>query len=202
MKKITLSILTIAIVLTVAIGATGAYFIDTETSSGNTFTAGTLNLTVDNQEGPAVAHVSFANVVPAVQWYGAEYDHQWVLKNTGTVPGHITYTIKNIKNYENGCSNPEILAGDVTSGTGPDQGELGSQLKVLFQLNQPPYGYSQELYPLNSALNVPYLAPAYHLNPGETKNVFTRSWLINAANNNLVQSDSVEFDIEFKLEQD
>ena len=32
----------------VAVGATGAFFSDTETSTGNTFTAGELDLTIDN----------------------------------------------------------------------------------------------------------------------------------------------------------
>jgi hypothetical protein len=40
------------------------------------------------------------------------------------------------------------------------------------------------------------------LNPNESKAVYLRSWWINAANNNLAQGDSLEFDIEFKLEQE
>jgi len=200
MKKIAMSLMTIAAVVALSVGATGAYFSDVETSTGNTFSAGTLDLNVDGKEGTQVVHVSFANVVPAVQWQGAEYDHQWVLKNTGSVPGSITYKIKNIKNYENDCINPEAKAGDISCGV--LEGELGSQLKMVFQLNQAPYGYNQDIYPLNSAENVAYTPAAYHLNAGESKNVFTRSWLINAANNNLVQGDAVEFDIEFTLNQD
>src|SRR3989338_9272503 len=48
MKKILLSMSMIAVVAVVAIGATGAFFSDTETSTGNTFTAGAIDLTVDN----------------------------------------------------------------------------------------------------------------------------------------------------------
>ena len=33
----------------VVIGATGAFFSDTETSTGNTFTAGAIDLGVDNE---------------------------------------------------------------------------------------------------------------------------------------------------------
>lgn len=47
MKKIVLSVATIAIVAAVAIGATTAYFSDTETSTGNTFTAGSIDLKID-----------------------------------------------------------------------------------------------------------------------------------------------------------
>lgn len=141
-----------------------------------------------------------ANAVPAVQWQGTEYDHQFVIKNTGSVPGTVTYTVKNVKNYENTCNTPEVNSGDVTCGAGADQGELGSQFKLLFQLNQAPYGYNQEIYPVTEGAS--YTPTAYHLNPGETKNVYIRSWFISGANNNLAQGDQLDFDIEFKLEQD
>lgn len=48
MKKIILSVSIIAIVATIAIGVTVALFNDTETSAGNIFVAGTLDLKVDN----------------------------------------------------------------------------------------------------------------------------------------------------------
>ena len=44
MKKILISVSVIAAAAAVVIGATTAYFSDTETSTGNTFTAGTLDL--------------------------------------------------------------------------------------------------------------------------------------------------------------
>src|SRR3989344_1785745 len=50
MKKILLSMSMIAVVAVVAIGATGAFFSDTETSTGNTFTAGAIDLTVDSEQ--------------------------------------------------------------------------------------------------------------------------------------------------------
>lgn len=49
MKKIILSLSLIAIVAVVAVGATTAFYSDTETSSGNTFTAGAIDLKVDSQ---------------------------------------------------------------------------------------------------------------------------------------------------------
>ncbi|MFA4831277.1 MAG: TasA family protein [Patescibacteria group bacterium] len=48
MKKILVSLSIIGAVAAIAIGGTVAYFTDTETSAGNTFTAGILDLTVDN----------------------------------------------------------------------------------------------------------------------------------------------------------
>lgn len=48
MKKILISVFSIAIVGTVAFGATRAFFSDTETSTGNVLAAGAIDLQVDN----------------------------------------------------------------------------------------------------------------------------------------------------------
>ena len=53
MKKILLSLAVIAIVAVGAIGATRAYFSDTATISGNTFTSGTMALKIDGNESSA-----------------------------------------------------------------------------------------------------------------------------------------------------
>ena len=50
MKKILLSLSMIAVVGVIVLGATGAFFSDTETSTGNTFTAGAIDLTVDSEQ--------------------------------------------------------------------------------------------------------------------------------------------------------
>src|SRR3972149_4109128 len=49
MKKLLLSALSLGVVAVVAVFATQAYFSDEETSVGNTFTAGKLDLTVDSE---------------------------------------------------------------------------------------------------------------------------------------------------------
>ncbi len=49
MKKIILSLAMIAAMAALAVGATTAYFSDTETSSGNTFTAGAIDLAIANE---------------------------------------------------------------------------------------------------------------------------------------------------------
>lgn len=48
-KKIIISLITISVVGIIAVGGTIAYFSDTEISSGNTFTAGSIDLKVDNE---------------------------------------------------------------------------------------------------------------------------------------------------------
>jgi predicted ribosomally synthesized peptide with SipW-like signal peptide len=49
-QRILLSLGMIAFVAALAVGGTGAFFSDTETSTGNTFAAGAINLTVDSQQ--------------------------------------------------------------------------------------------------------------------------------------------------------
>jgi predicted ribosomally synthesized peptide with SipW-like signal peptide len=49
MKKIVLSLAAIVFVGALAAGATGAFFSDSETSTGNTFTAGAIDLKIDSQ---------------------------------------------------------------------------------------------------------------------------------------------------------
>ena len=48
MKKILLSAVVVVAAAAVVVGATTAFFTDTETSTGNTFTAGAIDLKIDN----------------------------------------------------------------------------------------------------------------------------------------------------------
>ena len=49
MKKILISLAVVGVVSAIVIGGTVAYFSDTETSEGNTFTAGTIDLTITGE---------------------------------------------------------------------------------------------------------------------------------------------------------
>ena len=53
MKKIILSLVTIALIGSAAVGATRAYFFDEVTSPENTFSTGTMTLLVNNQHPTA-----------------------------------------------------------------------------------------------------------------------------------------------------
>jgi predicted ribosomally synthesized peptide with SipW-like signal peptide len=94
MKRILLSLAIISIVAAGAIGATRAYFSDTETISGNTFTSGTMALKIDQDPNSAVQwwtdgftnpYNPFANVKPG------DIGHQVLdIKNVGSVNGNVT----------------------------------------------------------------------------------------------------------------
>lgn len=87
MKKILLSVLTIGLVASFAFGATQAYFSDQGTSSGNTFSAGTLDLKLsdDNEsvQDSVTATWSKSNMAPGDTATGT-----LKLRNSGTIAAH------------------------------------------------------------------------------------------------------------------
>jgi spore coat-associated protein N len=129
MKKILLSLAGIAMATTAIVGVTRAYFSDTETSTGNTFTAGTLDLELtdwseDGTQGEA-GTFQFSNMAP-----GDKEGEPMVLRNTGNLNGYIDLSNIVVTNTEG--INPESETGDI--GT---IGELGANLrmKVFFDKN-------------------------------------------------------------------
>jgi predicted ribosomally synthesized peptide with SipW-like signal peptide len=128
--KILLSLSVIAAVAAIAIGGTVAYFSDTETSTGNTFSAGTLNLQVGDSD-PTSVKITLSGMKPGDTGNAAT----WLVKNTGSIAGKLTIAVGAITNNENNCIEPEQDAGDTSCGTSTDQGELGANLKVAFWMD-------------------------------------------------------------------
>ena len=79
MKKQLMSIMAIGIAALFLGAGTFAYFSDTETSGGNTFTAGTIDLTLG---GTGATGVSFTNMAP-----GDTASATIVVTNDGSLPG-------------------------------------------------------------------------------------------------------------------
>lgn len=97
MKKILLSLGVIAIVAVGAIGATRAYFSDTATITGNTFTSGTMDLKIDAnpsssiyqwEDGFAAPANMFSNLYPG-------YTNEQIidLQSAGSINGSVTFDI-------------------------------------------------------------------------------------------------------------
>jgi hypothetical protein len=144
MKKILLSVLSIGIVATVAVYASQAFFSDKETSTGNRFSAGAIDLKIDYTgyyntkvgEGNPLVHwdlkdlvaekfFDFADVKPGDFGEGTLSFH--VYNN----PAWACVSVKNLTNNENGCTEPEGLpeGTDTTcDNPGLGQGELASHL--------------------------------------------------------------------------
>src|SRR3990167_9249125 len=103
MKRIFVSILTIAIVAVVGFAVTRAFFSDTETSENNTITAGTIDISVDNQNPWSVQQPgTIEDMKPSyVRWT------KHVVKNVGTNPLKLWKHIKDVSTNNNGWSEPE-----------------------------------------------------------------------------------------------
>ncbi len=89
MRRIILSLGAIVFVGAIAAGATGAFFNDSETSTGNTFTAGAIDLTVDSTQhynGNVCALVDQSYVWQGNSSYpvpGTPCDGTWTMTNLG-----------------------------------------------------------------------------------------------------------------------
>jgi len=144
MKRILLSLMMIGVVGSLGVGATSAIFSDDETSTGNTFTAGAVDLTVDNEsyyngalkadqtwlesnlddgQGPADGAYLFFNfddIKPGDYGSGAISLH--VNNNDSWACVDVTLT----SNDDNGFTEPEEVDGDTTDGVG--EGELAQAM--------------------------------------------------------------------------
>jgi predicted ribosomally synthesized peptide with SipW-like signal peptide len=110
MKKIIISLGIMLLTGGVVIGATSAYFSDTETSAGNTFTAGTLDLKVNGNDDVLPMVWGSGNMVPGEIYNAGTVE----VHNNGSIPGKITLMVSNVISNENGELEPELS----WSGTG------------------------------------------------------------------------------------
>src|SRR3972149_5923132 len=115
MKRIFVSVLTIAIVAVVGVAVTRAFFSDTETSSGNTITAGTIDISVDDENPWSTQEPGeIKDMKPSyVRWTRHE------VKNVGTNPLKLWKHIKNVTTDNNGWSESECSNANGTW-TGPN----------------------------------------------------------------------------------
>lgn len=118
MKRIIISVIIILAVVSMTIKATTAYFSDTEASSGNTFSTGTLNLTLDGAN-TNIAKFNVSGMKPNDIQTGT-----WTIRNTGSIDGYLD--MHNIvQTHSPGTTTePELTIED------PDVGSLGDLLNI------------------------------------------------------------------------
>jgi len=207
----TVFVLGLLMALLMTLTGASALYVDTETSEDNTFTAGTLDLTVDGQDDPDVAYITVECMEP-----NDTVRHYWMLKNTGCVCGQPSIEFTNIVDYENGRNEPEIDAGDVTGGNpGPGNGELGGILYTLMKWRQGTGSWHEILMVPHGHTKIKYLTGPYGLGENtalplpvlcknDTVEIELRLWWdgrFSTPADNKAQSDSVEFDVVFHLDQ-
>ena len=144
MKKILISVLSIAVVGAVAFGATRAFFSDTETSTGNILAAGEIDLGIDNHsyyngvlnegttwrvdfdlsDDPPRQFFNFTDLKPG-DW-GEDTISLNVSNNESWLCADVTLT----SDDDNGLVDPESDDGDITGGAG--EGELADAVNFFW----------------------------------------------------------------------
>lgn len=213
----------ITVVSIAAIGATGAFFSDTETSTGNTFTAGAIDLKIDSTgtyNGQPVASSSwqlkdldptsdkffnFGDIKPGD--VGENTISLHVINNDA----YVCAAVSNLTNYENGQTEPEAA---VDATTGVNEGEL--QQTMVWKVwrddgagggvagDNIQNGTEQTLasgHPANGVLPVYDSTTGTGALLGGTTAYLGISWSLPSASGNETQTDSMTGDVSFSVVQ-
>jgi len=142
----------IAAVAAIAIGGTIAFFSDVETSTGNTFTAGTLDLKIDNEcyyNGDPVAECTWglSDLSTSTLFFNftdlkpGDWGEDTVSLHVYDNDAWACVKFKNLLNNDNSCNEPECVAEGGTGcaasttdkcGIDPNAGELAQNLNFFF----------------------------------------------------------------------
>jgi len=203
-KTILGSILVISLVSIILAGSyTGAFFSDTETSTGNTFSSGSLNLQVGDND--PVTWKLDENVMP-----GDSDGENISVENTGTIDGFLHINFTNLLNKDVTCTEPENNSNDPECNTTgiPGAGELAENLFITVYFDNDNSGdfsngdtliYQGIVNNTTTSLLQAKLVDSELLS-GNKEN-FRIDRKIDGSVGNEVQSDSVQFDIPFELTQ-
>ncbi len=106
MKKILLSLMTVGLACALIGGGIYAYFSDVETSTGNTFTAGTLDLTVDTENPWTSTAVTVSDMEPGAAASPVDIS----CENAGTLTGDLYMKITGVTDTGETITEPECVA--------------------------------------------------------------------------------------------
>jgi predicted ribosomally synthesized peptide with SipW-like signal peptide len=192
------------LMLALLIGGLYGYFDDTETSTGNVFTAGTLNLIPSTSgTGPAGKYTVTAggdgvngNVVFDTIAPGDNGTITWTLTNSGNIDGTLSM-VSAVTFGEGVITEPEsTVPGNNGGGNGDLDGYVGVKLQLDGAYILGDAGTWGSFADLQSTLN----AESQSLVAGDTiAYVFT--WNIDSSVGNIIQGDTANIDITFALAQ-
>ena len=118
MNKVLLSLMAILLACALVGGGVYAYFSDVETSTGNTFTAGTLDLNLDGGN-TNVVKFSVGDVAP-----GDSGNATWTVSNVGTIDGYLDLESIGVTEGVGTTTDPE----EADEPTHVDTAQLGNYL--------------------------------------------------------------------------
>ncbi len=180
MKKIILSLAVIVVVSTAVVGITRAYFTSTATSSGNTFSAGTLH--IRNMNVDWMAQVDFSNLKPG------DLVRKWVrIENDSTLDiGTLTVSAVNV-------NDPSGLLHQLTGWT------YGGIAGTSDDPNGVQTGFGMDGLALLN--NADLLSPANHvLHPGQHATIQVQ-FVMPTSLGNEWQGKTATLDLQFNAEQ-
>ena len=163
MKKILISLMAIALVVGLVGAGTVAYFSDTETSTDNTFTAGTLDLNVGGENPNLSPDFTLGPLAP-----GDSGTITYTLNNVGSIDGYLD--LQGIGVVDTEGTNPESETGNTA-----EPGELSDNIYVTVTL-----GASQLYVGLLSGIVSDYDANVALAASGTT--TLTIAWVVDKDN--------------------
>jgi len=210
-KRILMSLMTIALVSSLIGGGVYAYYSNLESSDGNSFAAGKLDLTVDSENPWTSTKITASNMKP-----GNSGAVDCTLANTGTLPGTLTADITNLVDSQGTINEPECVDEGGTYSGGSCSGNSAINLSAELDLviwvddgagggtanNGVKDGTEQELF--NGTLAAAAAAGPWTVTGGLGAGSTTYigiSYNIDTAVTNGIQDDSSTFTIEFNLTQ-
>lgn len=194
-KRAAIAVIVLALVAVASSGVIYAYFNDTETSSGNSFTAGTLDLKINDVDGGVPAAFTVTNVMPGSHGY-----REMKISNTGSIGGTLTAQPSGI--VDNGGTTPEP---EPT----PDNGELSSVMQITIFIDTNDNGvreagevqyYSGPLKTVSGTWNMGNLA-AFSDSSSADEIEVTVAYDIPTTVGNEIMGDTCTFNIVYTLEQ-
>jgi predicted ribosomally synthesized peptide with SipW-like signal peptide len=207
-KRLIAAILVISLVAAAISIGTWALFSDYEQSLNNTFTAGSLDLKVNGLDDPDTE--TFFEI--ECMQPGDEGLVQILLENVGCVDGVADIHLKNLIDHENEVIEPEAegcwydtgpsCAPDTTAGA--EEGELSQylEMRITADMDQPNDGvFETVVVPLGNLTDIDCINYIYGDLPAESSIGLQIEWFLPANIGNIIQTDSVSFDIEFSLNQ-
>jgi predicted ribosomally synthesized peptide with SipW-like signal peptide len=191
--------MTIVLVCALIGGGVYAYFSDIETSTGNTFTAGTLDLNLDGGN-TNVVKFTVASVKPGDSGAGT-----WIVANVGNIDGYVDLESVGVTEGIGTSTDPEL----VDEPTHADITQLGTYLlgHLFVDTNNDGNWDSGEadIFGTNAspaAINT--IAASYAQNLSLTNgstNYFTLAWSVPTSADNRIQGDNVTLGMTFELQQ-
>ncbi|MEI6690368.1 MAG: hypothetical protein WCL07_01325 [bacterium] len=197
-KQVFLGMVTIALV---GIGAgavlTGALFNSQQNTGSNKLSVGTLDLQLgENSSSPFVIE----NIGSLALIKG---EKTWEVKNSGTLPGRLLLSVKNLNNKSSGCINEPKKLADPKCGETGHEGNLGKAVKATISIDGVDVVTGQTMANADQDKFVQLWdsLPQVILEPGQKKMIGFRLNADEADYGNEIQGDSLQFDIEFNLVQ-